>query len=179
MEDNDSILTFDTLYTTNEIQILKLALPLLSASLRPFAALIIKGKELKYCFEQLPKGKIENASLELHYLDTFLESALPYCNARQRELFFQLKNIRKTLDMVEQMKSLMTLFGEDDLSDLGGMLRFFDSATTQKNAESFSAEKTDRVENSFLNQFIQSSLSGEQAEMFEKFKRQFETEKKE
>ena len=38
MEYNDTILTFDTLYTTNEIQLLKLALPLLSNQLQPIAA---------------------------------------------------------------------------------------------------------------------------------------------
>ena len=46
MEYNDTILTFDTLYTTNEIQLLKLALPLLSNQLQPIAATLIKLREL-------------------------------------------------------------------------------------------------------------------------------------
>jgi hypothetical protein len=49
MEYNDTILTFDTLYTTNEIQLLKLALPLLSNQLQPIAATLIKMRELEYC----------------------------------------------------------------------------------------------------------------------------------
>lgn len=182
MEDKDTILTFDTLYTTNEIQILKLALPLLSASLRPFAALFIKCRELKYCMDQLPKGKIENASFELQYLDVFLDNALPYCTPRQKELFLQLKNIKKSLAMFEQMKSMMALFGDEGAGDFDNMFQFFgamneSSAATATSTENKKDENKKDAENqhSFLNQFIQNSLSGEQAEMFEKFKQQFET----
>lgn len=190
MEDKDTILTFDTLYTTNEIQILKLALPLLSASLRPFAALIIKGKELKYCLDQLPKGKIENASLEMQYLDVFLEHAIPYCTPRQRELFLQLKNIKKSLDMFEQMRNMMDLFGEDGMADFGNMFQIFGAMNETPDTEnvthtpgpdsagpdSAGSGSVGSAQNSFLNQFIQNSLSGEQTEMFEKFKRQFESD---
>lgn len=185
MEDKDTILTFDTLYTTNEIQILKLAIPLLSPSLRPFAALIIKGKELKYCMDQLPRGRIENASLEMQYLDVFLDHAIPYCTPRQKELFLQLKNIKKSLDMFEQMKDMMALFGEDGMADFGNIFQAFgamngtpDNEDVTCSAGSGSADSgTDSGnQNSFLNQFIRNSLSGEQAEMFEKFKQQFESD---
>ena len=163
MEQNDAILTFDTLYTTNEIQILKLALPLLSPSLRPYAALLIKGKELKYCMDRLPKSKIEHASLELSYLDVFLDNALPYCNEKQSELVHQLKQLKHSIDMFEKMKHMMSFFGEEDASEISNLFRAFG----QTNSENPTQNPED---------LLHSMMSGEQAELFEQFKKKFEEE---
>lgn len=162
MDRNDAILTFDTLYTTNEIQILKLTLPLLSPSLRPYAALLIKGKELKYCMERLPKEKIEHVSLELSYLDIFLDNALPYCNEKQSELIHQLKQLKHSIDMFEKMKHMMSFFSEEDSSEISNLFSAFGNTgeNTDKNPEDM----------------LQSMMSGEQAELFEQFKKKFEEE---
>ena len=163
MEQNDAILTFDTLYTTNEIQILKLALPLLSPSLRPYAALLIKGKELKYCMERLPKSKIEHASFELSYLDAFLDNALPYCNEKQSELIRQLKQLKHSIDMFEKMKGMMSVFGDEDASEISNLFQAFGTATPED------AEKNPE-------DMLRSMMSGEQAELFEQFKKKFDEE---
>ena len=84
MEYNDTILTFDTLYTTNEIQLLKLALPLLSVQLQPVAATLIKMRELEYCLSRLPHTKIQDFSIAIDRLDTFFDSAMPFCNQQQK-----------------------------------------------------------------------------------------------
>ena len=91
MEYNDTILTFDTLYTTNEIQLLKLALPLLSNQLQPIAATLIKMRELEYCLSRLPHTKIHDFSIAVDRLDTFFYSAMPFCNQQQKKLFSQLQ----------------------------------------------------------------------------------------
>lgn len=161
MEQNDAILTFDTLYTTNEIQILKLALPLLSPSLRPYVALLIKGKELKYCMDHLPKNKIEHASLELSYLDVFLENALPYCTEKQADLIHRLKNLKHNIDMFEKMQGMMSMFGGEDLSDISSLFGTFGQSDPMQD----SASPED---------MLRSVMSGEQAEMFEQFKKKFE-----
>ena len=163
MEPVDTILTFDTLYTTNEIQILKLALPLLSASLRPYAALLIKGKELKYCMDQLPKTRIQNAAFELSHLDAFLENALPYCTPKQKELIHQLKQLKHSIDMFEKMKGMMSVFGEDGLGDMSTLFNAFG----QKDAESDKQTPQD---------MLRSVLSPEQADLFEMYKKKFEEE---
>ncbi len=163
MEQNDAIITFDTLYTTNEIQILKLALPLLSSSMQPYAALLIKIKELKYCFDRLPKTRIENTALELSYLDVFLESALPYCNQKQRELIQQLKQLKHSFDMFEKMKGMMSMFGEDDISDISSLFQAFGQTSSMQ---------TD----SGTEDMLRSVMSGEQVDLFEQFKKKFEEE---
>lgn len=163
MEQNDAIITFDTLYTTNEIQILKLALPLLSSSLQPYAALLIKIKELKYCFDRLPKTRIENAALELSYLDVFLESALPYCNQKQSELIRQLKQIKHSFDMFEKMKGMMSMFGDDDMSDMSNLFQAFGQTSSMQTDSS-------------PEDMLRSVMSGEQVDLFEQFKKKFEEE---
>ncbi len=163
MDQSDAILTFDTLYTTNEIQILKLALPLLSPSLRPYAALLIKGKELKYCMEHLPKTKIEHASIELSYLDVFLDNALPYCNEKQSDLIRQLKQLKHSIDMFEKMKQMMSVFSEENASEISNLFQAF--GTTKPEDSSQSPED-----------IIHNMMTGEQAELFEHFKKKFEEE---
>lgn len=163
MEQSDAILTFDTLYTTNEIQILKLALPLLSPQLQPYAALLIKCRELQHCLDRLPKTKIEYASLQLSYLDAFLDSALPYCNEKQGATIKQLKQLKHSIDMFDKMKGMMSMFGEDGATDLASLFQAFGQpASTQP-------------ENS-PEDLLRSVMSGDQADLFEQFKKKFEEE---
>lgn len=163
MEQNDAILTFDTLYTTNEIQILKLALPLLPPALQPYAAMLIKGKELQYCMDRLPKAKIEHVSFELSYLDVFFDNALPYCNKTQSDFILRLKQLKQSIDMFEKMKSMMSLFDEDGVSDLNSLFQAFGG-----NQSSSSAASPEEM--------LRSVMSDDQADLFEQFKKKFEEE---
>ena len=163
MDPNDAIITFDTLYTTNEIQILKLALPLLSPQLQPYAALLIKCRELKHCLDLLPKTKIEHASLQLSYLDAFLDNAMPYCNEKQGAVIMQLKQLKHSIDMFEKMKGMMSLFGDDGAGDLSSLFQAFGQSCGTEN------EQTPE-------DLLRSVMSGEQADMFELFKKKFEEE---
>lgn len=113
MEYNDTILTFDTLYTTNEIQLLKLALPLLSNQLQPIAATLIKMRELEYCLSRLPHTKIHDFSIAVDRLDTFFDSAMPFCNQQQKKLFSQLRQMKQSMKMMEKMQTILQMLPPD------------------------------------------------------------------
>ena len=113
MEYNDTILTFDTLYTTNEIQLLKLALPLLSSQLQPIAATLIKMRELEYCLSRLPHTKIQDFSIAVDRLDTFFDSAMPFCNQQQKKLFSQLRQMKQSMKMMEKMQTILQMLPLD------------------------------------------------------------------
>lgn len=113
MEYNDTILTFDTLYTTNEIQLLKLALPLLSNQLQPIAATLIKMRELEYCLSRLPHTKIQDFSIAVDRLDTFFDSAMPFCNQQQKKLFSQLRQMKQSMKMMERMQTILQMLPPD------------------------------------------------------------------
>ena len=173
MEPNDTILAFDTLYTTNEIQILKLALPLLSSSLRPYVALLIKGKEMKYCLDQLPKNKMEHASLELSYLDAFLDNALPYCNDKQKAIFLQVKQLKQSLSMFEKMKTIISAFDGDGYSDFTTLFEAFGNFSPTDSKDNSDSSSTPDFS---PEDFLKSSMSEEQLSMFEAFKNKFEND---
>ena len=113
MEYNDTILTFDTLYTTNEIQLLKLALPLLSNQLQPIAATLIKMRELEYCLSRLPHTKIQDFSIAVDRLDTFFDSAMPFCNQQQKKLFSQLRQMKQSMKMMEKIQTILQMLPPD------------------------------------------------------------------
>lgn len=113
MEYNDTILTFDTLYTTNEIQLLKLALPLLSGQLQPIAAALIKMRELEYCLSRLPHTKIRDFSIAMDRLDTFFDNAMPFCNQQQKKLFSQLRQMKQSMKMMEKMQTILQMLPPD------------------------------------------------------------------
>lgn len=113
MEYNDTILTFDTLYTTNEIQLLKLALPLLSGQLQPIAATLIKMRELEYCLSRLPHTKIQDFSIAVDRLDAFFDSAMPFCNQQQKKLFSQLRQMKQSMKMMEKMQTILQMLPPD------------------------------------------------------------------
>lgn len=113
MEYNDTILTFDTLYTTNEIQLLKLALPLLSVQLQPIAATLIKMRELEYCLSRLPHTKIQDFSIAVDRLDAFFDSAMPFCNAQQKKIFSQLRQMKRSMKMMEKMQTILQMLPPD------------------------------------------------------------------
>ena len=108
MEYNDTILTFDTLYTTNEIQLLKLALPLLSNQLQPIAATLIKMR-----LSRLPHTKIHDFSIAVDRLDTFFDSAMPFCNQQQKKLFSQLRQMKQSMKMIEKMQTILQMLPPD------------------------------------------------------------------
>lgn len=118
---SDSVLAFDTLYTTNEIQLLKIALPLLSADLQPLIAALIKARELSYCYQLITHTGFHKFSIETTHLDRFFKEAKSYCNERQRRMFDMLQNLQRTMQILEKMQMLsddIPLDGNLDIASL-------------------------------------------------------------
>lgn len=118
---SDSVLAFDTLYTTNEIQLLKIALPLLSADLQPLVAALIKARELSYCYQMITHTGLHRFSVETTHLDRFFKEAKSYCNEKQRRMFDMLENLQRTMQILEKMQLLsddIPLDGNFDIATL-------------------------------------------------------------
>ena len=189
MEYNDTILTFDTLYTTNEIQLLKLALPLLSGQLQPIAATLIKMRELEYCLSRLPHTKIQDFSIAVDRLDAFFDSAMPFCNQQQKKLFSQLRQMKQSMKMMEKMQTILQMlppdampFGENgagtDPDALSHMFEIFsamqhmsgsatqsdsssDSGSVDSFASAMDSESVDSVTSSATSESADSVVSGQ------------------
>ena len=188
MEYNDTILTFDTLYTTNEIQLLKLALPLLSVQLQPVAATLIKMRELEYCLSRLPHTKIQDFSIAIDRLDTFFDSAMPFCNQQQKKLFSQLRRMKQSMKMMEKMQTILQMLPPDampfsengntaDPDALSHMFEIFSAMQHMSGTASDSGSVDPAMSgqhtsdnNSAMESILGSMLSPAQKESYQRFK---------
>lgn len=61
---SDKVLAFDTLYTSNHIQMLKIFLPYLDSNLQKYLAIYIKYSELQYTLSFYKKRKGKSISVK-------------------------------------------------------------------------------------------------------------------
>ena len=115
MEDirQDSILAFDTRFTNNHIQMLKILLPFCHSSLQKYIAIYIHIRELQCTLEYFSKAAPASRKEAPFDFNTLFPQLLPYCSPQEtqsfsqiRNLFETLENIRNMMDMMESMKEL-------------------------------------------------------------------------
>lgn len=191
---NDSIVAFDTLYTTNEIQLLKIAMPLLSHDLQLLLATYIKVRELSFCYQLLQHTKLHHFSIETAGLHQFFQEAKPYCNGQQKRMFDTLESLGKTMQILEKMKLLgddIPLDGTMDISTLMQFMPLFQSFQENEACEKKSSDhttdaectgaagaqktspKTDASSLNALSPLLKNALTDKQKEMYEKFQQKF------
>lgn len=114
---SDKIAAFDTLYTTNHIQMLKILIPVVSKNLRHKLAIYIKYMELQYTLS-LAKSHSHTFSLcaesENTPVDFFAlcDELLPFCTEKEQSMLKNLKNIQGTLKQVKEMEAAMSMMKE-------------------------------------------------------------------
>ena len=106
---------FDALFTTNQIQIIKILLPNLPFPLQKGLAVYIKLQELQYtiaAFDQICKNSYLASSLPLNYAK-LQEELIPFCNTDEQNqlksvlaMFENLKNMNEMMEMVQTMQEL-------------------------------------------------------------------------
>ncbi len=109
--EHDKVLAFDTLFTNNHIQKLKIIMPFFDASKQKHIAVYIKYLELQYTmnyfktnpFPPFPTGNTEDICKELK----------PYCSTGERQkmeqmeqMFANFKNYQEMMEMVTMMKEM-------------------------------------------------------------------------
>lgn len=117
----DKVTAFDTLFTTNHIQMMKVLSSYLPPSSLQNLAIYIKVAELQYTLQLFHKHP--HASLQLlPHEETFdttkmCEEVLPFCSPAQQEHLQQMKNMmeqyKNMQDMMEMMKLMQELSGSE------------------------------------------------------------------
>lgn len=159
-DNNELILAFDSLYTRNDIQLLKLTIPYLNPEARPLLASFIKLQELSYCYMQIHAIKLSNLSLQIHNMEEFIQEALPYCNEKQKNMLSQIKNMKKYIAIFNQLKPILQQLENTQTDFLSQILK--------------QNEKEKGAQDLFTS-FLQSNLSAEQKDLFESYKKRFES----
>lgn len=129
-KEHDKILAFDTLFTNNHIQMLKILMPLFDVSVQRHIAVYIKYLELQYTitFSKRHSFPFFPKSADTH---SVCREILPYCSAPEKQkvqqmeqLFASIQNYREMMDMVSMMKDMFPEgdggFSPDMLSGLFG-----------------------------------------------------------
>lgn len=117
--ENDKIAAFDTLYTSNHIQMCKLALPLMPKEKQYYGAILIKYMELNYT---LSLGKYLKSQLcacsgtQEYGMENFLQEIIPFCTEKEAEKIRKATGIMKGFKTFQEIKSMMELLGPDILS---------------------------------------------------------------
>lgn len=178
--DKDFLQTFDALYTTNQIQIMKILLPYCNPDSRRGLAVMIKFMEFDYTLR-----------LTRTHPESFQEEALPfslsdicdkvknYCSPQVRSMLEQFQSIQNAMQMYEEMKQYMDLFqgmSTNDADGAAGAAEGNDSAPESgKDGEKagnspFSAGGMNPMD------MIMGMLSPDQQSMFQMFQSDFNTE---
>lgn len=196
---NEQIYAFDSLYTTNHIQMLKILLPCLNPPLQKNLALYIKFLELRYTilFLNAHPHVINGCgfSKERRGQEIPIDDLLPFLSPKEAE---NMKQLQKSMDMIKQFsnmqKNLEALKGIlPEGMDLENIFRQMGSAASDienfKHSETSGDTGKEKRENAGnpANNLMQSLMSGgssgdvlknmmteEQTALYEKFNKRFQ-----
>lgn len=133
----DKIAAFDTLYTNNRIQMLKILFPIVDKKMRHTLAIYIKYLEFQYTIS-LSQNTPFTFSLCSEQEETpidfceLCDELSPFCSDKEQAMLAQFKNIQNVLKQYKELESVMSMMkelfpdgagtGEDGIfGDLGGL----------------------------------------------------------
>ncbi|MGN0376578.1 MAG: hypothetical protein ACI4ED_02980 [Suilimivivens sp.] len=160
--EQNKVIAFDTLFSTNHIAMLKIMLPYMDNQTQKSLAVYIKLMELNYTLDFYKKhpypvcGCMEKeASPDLLKL---CEELLPYCTEDEKKQIEQIRNIFQSMEMYKEMSKTMELM-KDFMPDMGS----FGDLFSGKNSSGQNSGTPD-IMNMLMNM-----MTPEQKEMFNLF----------
>lgn len=114
MEDirQDSILAFDTCFTNNHTQMLKILLPFCHSSLQKYIAIYIHIRELQCVLEHFSKVQTSACKESPFDFNLLFPQLLPYCSPTETRTFTQIRNLFETMENVKNMMDMMETMKE-------------------------------------------------------------------
>lgn len=180
--ENEVIAAFDTLYTQNHIQILKVLLPYFDPAIQKNIAVWIKYMELQYtmvCAKRHP-AMVCCETLEKPDIADIFEKIKNFCTPQERAVFGHICSMKKSLEMYEEMKGMMELFEQlsPEQNPFAGIFSETEEPAPRQNT---STRNNDDASGSFSTEpmeLLKGLLSPEQLSMFEAFSSSFQNTNK-
>ena len=116
--ETDSVTAFDTLYTTNHLQMLKILLPHLQADIQPHIAVYIKLNELLFTlrFSKEQHQHIDSVSDEKEVdMQALISELTPYLNGNEKDMLQKLSSMKENMVKFQQISQMMQMM--EGLSD--------------------------------------------------------------
>lgn len=148
-KENDKIFAFDSLFTTNRIQMFKIILSYLPRAAQKDLAVYIKFMELQYTiqfFKTHPYAALDKLSLDGKPDTTQLcDDIIPFCDASQQNMISQFKQTMQTFQSIQDMMAMMDMmkdlfpegFGGEgaNMQDMTEIMNLFNTFQTMNSSD--------------------------------------------
>ncbi|MDE6212464.1 MAG: hypothetical protein K2M70_03185 [Lachnospiraceae bacterium] len=175
-EDASNVMTFDALYTTNQIQKLKVLLPYIEPSMQKHLTIYIKYMEFQYTLNYVKKHPFTLSGCSLSQppkpdLRKLCKELCLYSTPEEIRQLEQMQNILQTMETVQEMSQTMNAMQEifPDLS-MDGMTGFPDLGFSPTDGNETSSQASASSASPVLSMMM-NMLTPEQREMYEMFER--------
>lgn len=115
-KDQDYVLAFDTLFTTNRIQIMKALLPYFDPAMQKHLAVYIKCQELQYTISYFQKHPYQicaqKTPLTKESFHKISAGLLPYCNEAEKKQVLQMEQLFGSMEMYQEIMQAAELMKE-------------------------------------------------------------------
>lgn len=174
--EHDKIIAFDTLYTNNHIQMLKIVMPYFDEPMRRWLAVYIKYLEFRHALDRYhsPSYALSGCSFgkEEFSLNKICSELLPFCTENEKEKLEQIANIFRSMEMYKEMSRTMEMM-KDFAPDLftEGFGGIFPSGASPNNSEESDndSSNSNNNRNNGMMEMLMGMLSPDQKAMFEMF----------
>ena len=116
MKEHNKIAAFDTLFSTNHTQMLKIILPHLDYRMQKSMAIYIKWLELNYTIDFYKKNPSSHCNYKKSDVAadpcSMCEELLPYCSAGERKQVKQIQEFMKGMEMYQEFSKTMEIMKE-------------------------------------------------------------------
>lgn len=154
--EHDKIIAFDTLYTNNHIQMMKIVMPYFDEPMRGKLAVYIKYLEFQHTLGRYRSHSYElsgcSFNKEEFNIKKLCSELLPFCTGEEKKKLEQIAGIFHSMEMYKEMSRTMEMMKDfaPDLFSGGG-------------------ENSDSNQNNGMMEMLMGMLSPEQQSMFEMF----------
>lgn len=154
--EHDKIIAFDTLYTNNHIQMMKIVMPYFDEPMRGKLAVYIKYLEFRHTLDCYHSNSYELSGCSFNRkefnMKKICSELLPFCTGEEKKKLEQIANIFQSIEMYKEMSRTMEMM-KDFAPDL------FSEGSENNNAN----------QNNGMMEMLMGMLSPEQKSMFEMF----------
>ncbi len=188
-ENASNVMTFDALYTTNQIQKFKVLLPYIEPSMQKHLAIYIKYMELQYTMDYVRRHPFQLCGCSLSTpekpdLHKICKELCLYSTPEEIKQLEHFQNMLKTLETVQEMSQTMSamqeifpemsmdslfenpFFGNDGSSDTASDSSYNND---ESSASSEGSETTHSSQSSPMLDMLMNMLTPEQKAMYEMF----------
>lgn len=172
-KEHDKITAFDTLFTTNHIQILKIVMSYFDKQLQKKMAVYIKYLEFQYTLTWLQSHPFElygcsDRNEEIN-IGKLCSEILPYCTGEEKQKVEQIAGMMRSIEMYREMSQTFEMM-KDMFPEGFGDTFSSNASPDDGSASDTSADNTGNPNtNNGMLDILMNMLSPEQKAMFEMF----------